>query len=86
MPLPSMPQQNNPFDLTQTAQIVHETLAQALTAIPEGKRAALLVLAGPEGGQVVLAARVGKNWELAAAGSKPWEGPVEGRVTLKGSW
>lgn len=76
----------NPFSPDSIASAVHSTLDAALASIPDNKRGALLVLAGPEGMQVMAAARIGNNWQLAAGAGKPWDGPLTAHVAVAGSW
>lgn len=77
------------FSPDQLRQSVHDTLDQALAAIPPGKSGALLVdgTVTHDGGEarVLLAQRVGKDWQVQVGGE--WDGHhVAGKVALAGSW
>lgn len=76
----------NPFSPQALAQSVHDTLDDAMSVVPPGKRGALLVDATAQGQvQLVLATRIGKGWQFGVGAG--YDGHhVEGKVALMGSW
>lgn len=73
------------FSPANLQKAVHDTLDQALTAIPDGKRSAVLVDATNERVQLLLAIRAGETWTIA--GGAVYDGAhVQGRVAIAGSW
>jgi hypothetical protein len=76
---------DSPFSLASTAKSVHATLDEALLAIPDGKRSAVLIDATNERVQMLLAIRAGAHWQIA--GGAVYDGDhVTGHVTVAGSW
>lgn len=67
-------------------QATKEAIRQATAEIPEGKTAALIVIADQHGSRVQFAKKIGENWKVANEVGKPWHGKIEGRVALVGSW
>lgn len=82
-----MPIATLPVDFRQPAG---PTLKDAITAhlatIPEGKRAAMLLIVDESGARVHLAAKIDDHWKVAFEAGKPWNEPVKGFVALQGSW
>ena len=71
---------------TPLADAVKRSIADALHAVPAGKRGALLVLADADGARVMVAGKFGDHWKVAVETSKPWHGPVSGLIAIEGSW
>jgi hypothetical protein len=66
---------------------MRQSITDALTRVPDGKRAALLVLADAHGPRAVVAARIDDHWKVAAGGSAVWTGRrPDGYVAVEGSW
>lgn len=61
-------------------------LAEALKAIPDGRRGALVVIADDTGARAHVAAKIGGHWKVAASGGTTWHGAVTGTVAVEGSW
>lgn len=79
----------SPFSPEVIAKSVHDSLAQAYAALPEGKSHALIVDATTEGGGNVRALyvqRVGDGWNVALEGV--WNGRehAAGKVSLLKAW
>lgn len=68
------------------ADAVKQSIADAFSAVPDGKRGALIVVADEHGARAMLAAKIGEHWLVAAEGAKPWAGPVTGTVSVQASW
>ena len=68
------------------AMTIHRSLADALRAIPAGKRGALLIDARFGGhASAQLAAKIGDDWTVALGGA--WDGHrIVGGVILMGAW
>lgn len=71
---------------TPIADAVRVSIRDAFTAVPKGKRGALLVIADEHGARATVAANIGGSWRVAAGAAKPWNGPVTGTVAIIGSW
>jgi hypothetical protein len=71
---------------TPIADAVKQSIVEAFTAVPDGKRGALLVIADEHGARAMMAANLNGHWKVAAEGAKPWHGPVVGTVSIQGSW
>ena len=71
---------------TPISDAVKRSINEAFSAVPNGKRGALLVIADEHGARAMLAARLGSSWKVAASGEKPWNGQVIGTVSVQGSW
>jgi hypothetical protein len=66
---------------------VRAQIAEALAAIPEGKRGALLILADASATRMHLAAKLGPHWKVAAGGGWNYrESKSSGYVGIEGSW
>lgn len=74
------------FSPDKLREAVHQTLASAFQAIPEGKRGALLVFADGDKAELLLAANINGHWQVAIGAGRPWDGPVYGTVAIAGSW
>lgn len=80
----------DPLSPSVIAKSVHDTLDQAMAAIPAGKSGAVLIdgtigLDGKPAAQAVIVQKIGANWAVAA--SAAWDGAhVEGKVAIEGSW
>ncbi len=74
------------FDLPLPAMTIHRSLADALRAIPDGKRGALLIDARFGGSaSAQLAAKIGDDWTVALGGA--WDGHrISGGVIVMGAW
>lgn len=74
----------NPFDPSNTAHSVHDTLEDAYAAIPPGKRRALIVDASTKDRAVtaLYVERLDHGWSVALDGE--WRGgaKVDGKVAL----
>lgn len=88
MPTPTDP---SPFSPTALNKAVHDTLDQALAALPAGKNNAVLIdgtysrTDGPQM-QALFVHRVKDTWTVALAGA--YDGPhgVQGKVATAISW
>lgn len=71
-----------------TAAFKAEIERSLATAVPPGKRGALLVVVDKDGAQVEVTANLTDDgdWRLGAEASTTWGGNVSGRVMLTGSW
>jgi hypothetical protein len=77
----------DPISRTPIADSVRKAIADALSAVPDGKRGALLVIADASGPRAMLAARLNDHWKVAAGGGVPWQGSwVTGTVAVEASW
>lgn len=66
---------------------IQKSIEQALeTAVPPGKRAAVVAVADPTGVKLGVAARLGDHWKLAGDVERDWSGAVTGSVGVAGSW
>jgi hypothetical protein len=72
---------------TPIADAVKRAIADALHAVPAGKRGALLVLVDDQGARAMVAAKFGNGrWKVAAGTAVAWHGPVSGSVAIAGAW
>lgn len=78
----------DPGSRTPISDAMRQSITDALTRVPDGKRAALLVLADAHGPRAVVAAKLGGgDWKVAAGTSVEWTGQKpSGYVSLQGSW
>lgn len=58
----------------------------AFSAVPDGKRGALLIIVTEKGANAHFAAKLGEHWKVAAGAGKPWDGPVHAEVGIAASW
>ena len=66
---------------------IQRQVAAALTAIPAGKRGALLAAVTERGVNLVVAHKVNDNWHVAAwLGKSGWDRPIEGGVATQLTW
>jgi DNA integrity scanning protein DisA with diadenylate cyclase activity len=65
---------------------VKTAINEALQAVPEGKRGALLVISDGQGTRAHLASRIGDNWKVAASAGVRWNGEINGLVAVQGAW
>jgi hypothetical protein len=85
-----MPDPTPIFTPAALSKSVHDTLDQAMVAIPPGQDGAILIdgtvtSAGRPAAHVLIATRIGDHWQLAAGAG--WDGhAVEGKVAMMGSW
>lgn len=77
------------FSPEALAKSVHDTLGEALSAIPDGQHGAILVdgtyAEGQATARVLVVQKVGSGWSVMAGGE--WDGhhPI-GKVAVAGSW
>lgn len=74
------------FSPEALAKSVHATLDDAFQAIPDGKRAALLMTADTHSASALVAARINDHWQLAAGGTWEKDAKPIGKVALVGYW
>ena len=69
-----------------TRQLRGQIESAVAQIIPDGKRGAVLAIAGNEGATVTVATKIGDDWILAADASRKWGGAVSGQVRVVKSW
>ena len=74
------------FGRTPIADAVKRSIDDAFTAVPDGNRAALLVIADESGARVHVAAKLSDGWKVAAGAGRTWSGDVTGTVSVVGVW
>jgi len=64
---------------------VHDSLDDAMLAVPPGKHGAVLVDATSDRVRALLVTRIGKDWSVM--GAADYDGHhVDGKVAIAGSW
>jgi Mg-chelatase subunit ChlD len=79
----------DPLGRTPLAAGMKAQIEATLREIPDGKRAALLVVADETGARAVVAAKIGPkgDWKIAAGLGTAWREPrPSGWVSVQGSW
>lgn len=72
---------------TPLADALRQQIGDALNAIPDGKRGALLIVADEHGTKAHLAARLGEHWTVAGGGGWEWSSKKpSGFVGVEASW
>ena len=76
----------DPFKRPLIADETKRQITEALSALPEGKKGALLILVDENGARAHVAARYGEHWKVAAGAGRRWNGPITAGVAVEGSW
>ena len=63
-----------------------QKVAEALNAIPDGKRGATIFIADGDSARIHLAAKLNGEWKVALTGSRKWTGALSGEITVVGAW
>ena len=79
-----------PPGITDLRQPITDTMKrlvdEAFTAVPEGKRGALVVLADENGARAHVAAKIGDRWKIAATAGVKWTGEARFGVGVVNAW
>jgi hypothetical protein len=75
------------MDLRQPiTETMKRLVTEAFSAVPEGKRGALIVLADESGARVHVAAKIGDHWKVAASAGVKFEGEARFGAGVIGAW
>lgn len=73
--------------LAPMAPSIKAAIADAFSALPDGKRVALLAIADVNGTRGVVAAKIGEHWQVAAGTEFKWhEKKPSGYVAVQAIW